>query len=342
MNDAAPNCRRRQSLVSWGGALLGILLFGSLLYYGGVTTLHRLADANHIYLVGTAGAIALLTGLTSARWGLVARAVKLRVTISWLDFYYYSMIGRVTSLFVPKSIGDLGARPAALIALGSFPLGDALYSSVLDRLFDVLMLCLFLVPGMLYVARAVPASAAVGMLILSLTAGWFGLRFHYETLLRGGRRLVAAAIRASRRLPLLHRMTTSGRTWGGLRQWEPATLPVSVVTQSYCLTVARYLAMAVRSYCVVLAFDLTVPFITILFSVAVLQLSQLVSIAPGGLGTDDLSWYGVMVAAGLSQDDALLFLVGHRAYTYVSVLALAMISHVIFLLLRRRASQVRG
>ena len=60
-------------------------------------------------------------------------------------------------------------------------------------------------------------------------------------------------------------------------------------------------------------------------------MSLIIAIAPGGLGIFDLGWLGLLQLGGLSQSDAITFVVAQRAYIFVFVLVWAAFSALLSL-----------
>lgn len=113
-------------MVKFGGeiyrrilAVLGILTFGAIVCYGGVEALRQVAQVNPLYLVCAFIAAGLAAVVTSLRWGMIVDALEGRRAHTRLEYFYYVMMGKLSSTFVSQYVGDYGVRPLALRASGN-------------------------------------------------------------------------------------------------------------------------------------------------------------------------------------------------------------------------------
>ncbi len=100
-----PNLKRHLLLLA-----VGLALFGSFVYLGGVESLRQLG---HMRLVPLAGVLATtlgITTITALRWGMLANALVGRRVASWLAYYHYLVVSRAWGFVLPKDLTDLGGR----------------------------------------------------------------------------------------------------------------------------------------------------------------------------------------------------------------------------------------
>lgn len=317
---------------------LGILIFAAILYYGGMEALRRVARVNLWYLVWAFVGAAMAALVTSLRWGLIVDALEGSSARSRLSYFYYVMMGKISSTFVSQYVGDYGVRPLALKASGATSMGRAFYSVLLDRVFDLMLSLLFLVPGSLYLAGVV-SPQVFGVLVVVFVGGYWALMARNHHLVSDLMGLVASAARGlSRRIKvgqgLLDRVATmvEGARMGfeqvGRRCINAANL----------LTLGRYLAMAVRAYFIALALGLSIPFWLIFLAVGLVRFTLLFAIAPGRLGVLEVGWFGVLALGGVDSAAIVPFLIGLRVYGLVFNAILALAAHLAVTL---RASKAR-
>jgi uncharacterized membrane protein YbhN (UPF0104 family) len=96
--------------------------------------------------------------------------------------------------------------------------------------------------------------------------------------------------------------------------------------QAYALTVLLNLLLGLQYYWIAAAIRLPQPAVLFLAAFPLTQLSLIVAIAPGGLGIFDLSWYGLLLLAGVTDSAATTFVIAQRAAMFVFVLLWAGIS----------------
>jgi uncharacterized membrane protein YbhN (UPF0104 family) len=109
--------------------------------------------------------------------------------------------------------------------------------------------------------------------------------------------------------------------------WEAGeTVTRPAVVQAYALTVLLNLLLGLQYYWIAAAIRLPQPAVLFLAAFPLTQLSLIVAIAPGGLGIFDLSWYGLLLLAGVTDSAATTFVIAQRAAMFVFVLLWAGIS----------------
>ena len=307
---------------------LGVLIFGAILYYGGVEALRRVASVNLWYLACAFVGAGLAAVVTSLRWGLIVDALEGPSARSRLHYFYYVMMGKISSTFVSQYVGDYGVRPLALKASGATSMGRAFYSVLLDRVFDLMLSLLFLVPGSLYLAGVVSAEV-FGVLVVVFVGGYWAVMARNHHLVADLLGMVAGVVRG------LGRRTTVGK---GLLD-RVATIVEGArtgfeqvgrrcINAANLLTLCRYLAMAVRAYFVALALGLSIPFWLVFLAVGLVRFTLLFAIAPGRLGVLEVGWFGVLVLGGVDSAAIVPFLIGLRVYGLVFNAILALAAHL--------------
>jgi uncharacterized protein (TIRG00374 family) len=315
---------------------VGLVLFGAILYVAGIPALERVIRSDFRYLAVTLVAVAGVTAASAYRWGLLANAMAGRKVASWGQYYHYNILGRVTGLFIPKLAGDFGTRSLALSASQDSGLGLAFSSAVLDRVFDIMALVILLVPGLLFVGKAVSMTRAallsLGLIILVGVV----IALRWAAFWRWMVRMLARLAKWGGGLPLMRQFSTPRRI---ARLQELAEQPIEsrLALQIYGITLGRTMMMVVRSYSVALALGIELSPLALYLVVPVAQLSLMLAITPMGLGLRELGWAGVLALIGVDGDDALTFALGHRAYLYVCVAILGLLSYLAVILARRRS-----
>jgi uncharacterized protein (TIRG00374 family) len=309
-------------------SVLGILIFGAILYCGGVEALRQLAEVDFFYLGFAFVAAALGALLTSVRWGLIVDSLEGHTAHSKLQYFYYVMMGKISSTFVSQYVGDYGVRPLALKTSSDTSVGRALYSVLLDRLFDLALSLLFLVPGLLYVGGLISPEALM-LLIVLLVGGYWAVSARNHRLLSD---LMGVAIRAlcgrGRSIPLLGGVL--GRLATTLEGARAGFEEVGrrCITAANMLTLSRYLAMAMRAYFIAVALNLSIPFWLVFVAVGLVRFALPLAVAPGRLGVMEMGWYGVLALGGIQTSTIIPFLLGLRLYGLVFNAVLALVAHL--------------
>ncbi|MFW5940744.1 MAG: lysylphosphatidylglycerol synthase transmembrane domain-containing protein [bacterium] len=307
-----------QRMKRWLRPLLQVLslaLFALILWWAGPEPWRQILNGDWralgvaVFIYGVVGGVSALR----LRW--VTGSLTDTPLASRRRFYYLNMVARVLGLVLPRGVSALGGKSVGLRALG-ISLRRSLWIVVMDNVYDVLTLGVAALPAILYLRQDVApisfgALTAVGWLLLG-GAIWVALR----------RRWLSPLLKwLATRLPWLSRrlqldgasvdnlLPTARESMGALLY----TLLLNVLLISTYFTIARALDLQASWWLFAACFPIT-------------QLSLIIAVAPGGLGIFDLGWLGLLRLGGLSQNDALTFVVAQRAYIFVFVLAWAAVS----------------
>jgi uncharacterized protein (TIRG00374 family) len=304
------------------------LVFSAILFSGGVEALRQVAEVDLFYLGCAFAAAALGAVLTSVRWGLIVDSLEGSAAHSRLQYFYYVMMGKISSTFVSQYVGDYGVRPLALKSSSDTSVARALYSVLLDRLFDLVLSLLFLGPGLLYLSGLVSTEALM-LLVVLLVGGYWAISAKNHHLLSG---FLGVTVRAlggeGRSVPLIGGML--GRLASALEGARTGFDQVGrrCITTANVLTLGRYLAMAMRAYFIAVALDLSIPFWLAFLAVGLVRFTLLLAVAPGRLGALEVGWFGVLAVAGISNATIIPFVLGLRLYGLVFNALLALVAHL--------------
>jgi uncharacterized protein (TIRG00374 family) len=318
--------------------LVGVAIFAVILYLGGTETLSQVVHGDPLYLLAALLAIGGVTLTSALRWRLLVSTLTRRPTLPVHLIYHYNIIGRVISLFAPRGVGDFAGRPLALRTGRGASLGMALYSTLLDRLFDYILLMLMTVPALLYVGHLVSLEVGVALAVFLVVVSFFVITTCFGKIVRWFTAFVDRLAAWGGKVPVVGRLIPQDKL-DRMRQLDGLQIDHWTTSRVYLLTILQTTMATFRSYFVARALGLRLPFILLMMAAPVAQLGQILAFTPGALGIRELSWFGVLQTTGIPRDDLIVFLVGHRAYVYLSVLALALISQLIVTIWpRRRAS----
>jgi len=238
----------------------------------------------------------LLTLLKSLRWRRIVGVQNVRVPL-WMAFRVYAAslyLGVVT----PGHIGDL-AKSFYLTGRG-MPVGKAVFSSVADRLFDVVFLVvvgygsLLLFPGIF--RNQLLMSSLVLVLVASAVAA---LSWRRDLLMRFVRACMpgkgGSGIGASLARGIDESIGEFGLLSGG------------TLAAASALTIAAWLCHYLFFIIFAGALGLGAPVSLLVVSVSIAVFVSLVPVSISGLGTRDLVLILVFARAGLSKEAAVAF-----------------------------------
>jgi uncharacterized protein (TIRG00374 family) len=228
------------------------------------------------------------------RWQIILRDLGMELPFG--TAYRLYSVGLAAGSFTPGQSGD--AIKAWYLRDMGYPLGAALVSIVLDRLFDVALLLLLAAGGLLFLgtdfAGELPAllvllgGTAVALLVLSLP-GWRTRLFDFAlkiVLRRKARRQGDTTLEAEE------------------NQAVQRLRPVNFLPVFGSTLLGTGLALF-RVWLLALALDLN---LTLLQVVAVSSLATAVSLVPisvGGIGTRDVTLVGILSKLGYAREKAV-------------------------------------
>jgi uncharacterized protein (TIRG00374 family) len=294
--------------------LLGLILFALIVWWGGPETWQQLLAGDWRWvLVGLLlhGVVGMLSGW---RLQLAAEVVAGRPLASWRRFYHLSMTARALAIILPRSVSTFGGKSVGLRAMG-LSLRRGLWAILIDNGFDIVLLAALSIPGVFLLQGAIGVPLFLWLLVVvtALTAVivWWATQPH--------------------RLDFLFRWI---QRWRWLAQklkleGETAVLPLPTPRQSLhilAITFAIHILLAFTAYALAQAIDLSLSWISFLAIQPITQLSLVAAIAPGGLGTYDFTWLGLLLLVGVTQAEANIYAVAQRIYVTVFVLIWAGVS----------------
>lgn len=290
--------------------LLSLVLFVFILWWAGPETWQVVATGDWQALLICFLLLGLAGICSTSRLRLVAQTVSQRPLPSWRWFFYLNWTTRALGVVLPRGISILGGKTVTLRAFG-LPLQQAVWVVLLDNLYDVLVLGSVTIPAFLYLQRGLSwplfgLFSLVGMGVVTAVLGW-GL----------GRGQIRPFLGWLQRFPWLAQRLNLETPWLPSPSQLLAILAWSIPLHLTLIFTFYYIGQAV---------GLTTPPVFYAASYPFTQLSLIIAIAPGGLGIFDLGWLGLLRLEGVSQEQALAFVVAQRAYISIFVVLWAVVS----------------
>ncbi len=314
-----------RTLFQWGFAVLLILL---LFCFGDVSNLVRLQDVSWngvllVFLCNAAFSIA-----HNFRWKLIVDHLSDEKRESFSSLFRYLMNSYTLGLVVPLDVSLVGVRAYHLRQSTQLQTALAIFSVLLDRFLDVIILVALALPSCLFITGAVPAGVAILIVLLSLaglsllirwkkgeTFSFFLAGYHF------------AIVRILSRVPLLKKWIASK---GGVTEME-CHFDQSSVSQIMSWNVIKYIFLSLRFYFTGQALGVPFSFVQSFFFIPFIQLSGFVSFTPGGLGVVEAGTYGALLLMGIPKSQILLFVFGQRILLMLTLLCLFLLSHLFYI-----------
>lgn len=311
----------RTRILSWIINLAGLLVLVLILYLGGVKAWRQILGGDRRYVLA-AFAVTLLWNLVAAcRWALITTQVMGAADRCPYRYYFtYHMIGMVTGQVVPISVGMLGGRPVALSLSRGVSARRAMLSVFFDKLFDLILALLLVVPVAFYLLGWLDLPLSLGLMGGLVVAGVVLIGRQYERATRLLGRVASRLARPLTHVPLVGRKLVRRLPQQLDRLAGETFLPNRPAVQAFLLTLAMYGLLSARLYYIAQALHLGIPWHLLLMGVCITQLTLVFSVTPGSLGFLEGGWGAVFSLGGLTLDQFTVFVLGRRAYVLVFTL----------------------
>jgi len=314
------NKQKRNRILSWLINLAGLLIFGLILYLGGVEAWQQILDGDWRYVLAALAVTLAWNVVATYRWSLLANQLFGYEVCAFRYYFTYQMIGMIIGQVVPITVGMLGGRPVALSLSQQVSLKRSALSVVLDKLFDLILALLLSVPVALYLIGWIERPLAFGfmggvVLVTVLLIAW-----QYERVFQLVGRVGAQLARPLARVPVIGRRLSQRLPQQLDRLSGDALVHNSTAVQAFLLTLVMYALLSARLFFIGQALQLDIPWYLLTMGVAITQLAVIFAITPGSLGFLEGGWAAVLGLAGLSLDQFTTFVIGRRAYVLVFTL----------------------
>jgi uncharacterized protein (TIRG00374 family) len=311
---------RRNRVLSWFINLAGILVFGLILYLGGVQAWQQILEGDWRYVLAALAATIAWNLVAAYRWSLIANEVAGRRICPYPYFYTYQMIGMLIGQVVPVTVGMLGGRPAALSLSQEVSLKRSALSVFLDKLFDLVLALLLVVPVALHLVGWIERPVAFGLMGGLVVAGILVLAWYYERALQFVGKAGSHIAQLLTRVPVIGRRLVRRLPQHLDRLSHETFLRNRLAVRCFLLTLVLYGLLSIRLYFIGQALRLDIPWYLLAMGVSVTQLAVVFSVTPGSLGFLEGGWAAVLSVSGLTVEQFATFVIGRRAYVLVFTL----------------------
>lgn len=291
------------------GALAG------LLYLGGVDSLRRISEVNLGYIALAFGATTLGSMISAWRWAVLTDMLFGHKMASIPAYYRSYILSRMASLVMPQTASDLALRPLIhSVATGTTP--TAPFASVLiERLLDVAIAVLTLLPATLFVMGFIESST-MWLIYAALLSAWtIGILIVGPTIVRytaifigSGTSILGRYV--SRLAPLAE---VGHRTQQSL---EKASKDKKVLVTVGVGSAVRFVLIALQFSFIAAALDINEIGNTEIFaSLPAAQVGTAVAVTPASIGFLEGGFFAYLDGANIDSESIFDFLVGQRLIT---------------------------
>jgi len=300
---------------------LGLLFFGIFVYLSGFFNIEAIKDIEYkpFPLLGSFLATVCATGIIAGRWRIIAHSMTNGQVPSWFEFCHFFIVSHLWGYILPKDVTDIIGRSAFLKYSGKLSAFYSASSVILDRMFDLLVMGIFFLASLPYWLGFFSVSHSI-ILILTLN-----ILITIILLLREKMFFLVMqscfdlCFKVLFLFPWLKKKTLPSIIVDDL-------LKERVAVQTYLLSLLKFGFIVSRLILFAKALDVDVSPWLILLGAPLGQLAYLVAFTPGGLGIYEAGWFAILVAGGVQQEQAALFVVGQRIFLFVFTCILALFS----------------
>ncbi|MFC2105125.1 lysylphosphatidylglycerol synthase transmembrane domain-containing protein [Candidatus Bipolaricaulota bacterium] len=320
--------KRWKHLALW---LLGMGGFAAIIYFRGRGSLENMLHPCLVPLVLCFLANVLMLLLSSVRWGYTTRQMTRRKTGSYAEFFLCVVTGRFFGQFVSRTGGDFLVRPGVLNRLSKIPFRSLLLPTLVDRLFDIVLMTVLVVPAACFLSGTVGPVGSSAIALSLFVALSFLVVWNYLSVFSFFCWAWQLLRRVSARIPGLRRLARAGepKSFAAMKEEGPIIGRRALIV-GFLLTGFRYIVLVLRLWLLVSAFRLAIPAATLAFGVPIAQLSLILGITPGGLGFLEGGWYAVLAVSEIPTDSIITFLITQRVYWFIFTSAIFLISYLVF------------
>jgi uncharacterized protein (TIRG00374 family) len=224
------------------------------------------------------------------------------------------MLGMLLGQVVPITVGMLGGRPVAHSLSQGIPLRRSALSVLLDKLFDLILALMLVLPVALYLVNWIDLSLALALMAGAMVIGTIVVGWQYERGMQMVGRIGSRLAQPLERVPVVGRRLVRRLPQQLDRLSGETFLPNRLAVSAFLLTLVMYGLLSARLFFLAQALRLEIPWYLMAMGVPVTQLALVFSITPGSLGFLEGGWGAVLGLAGLSLGQFTTFVIGRRAY----------------------------
>jgi uncharacterized protein (TIRG00374 family) len=316
-------------LIQWG---LGLLLILLLFFFGDVSRLARLPDIrwDAVFLVFLSN-----VGFTLAhnfRWKGIVDNLSGQKGTHFFSLYRSLVDSYAVGKIIPMDVSLFGLRSYYLKRFQNISMSTAIFSVLLDRFLDLLLLLIMALPSFLVISQIASTTQSVLVFLLLLIVQGFVIFWKKEKTFYFFLWLYRTfLVHWLLKIPFLGaRISEETKAEVEIHHFHFASV-LRIMTWNYI----KYLFLCLRFFFTGLAMGIHFPLVSSFFFIPFVQLSGLINITPGGLGVVEMGTYGALLLMGIPKSQVLVFVFGQRILLFSIFLSLFILSHLFYFIQSR-------
>ncbi|MBU1863839.1 MAG: flippase-like domain-containing protein [Candidatus Omnitrophica bacterium] len=319
MKKKLPRNKIGNIMVGFIGLVLAIgIIVGTGVSFNDIV--HSITQTHISYLIIIVIVTFFVIFCTSIKWQLVLTDLMGTNHINKMYILYLAAIGIISNNIIPH-IGNYGLKAASMKTHYNVSVVTSTFSVLIEQLFDLFVLMLFIVPSLLFFLHVISLQGALFFVVVSALSVWFLFMFNHTfvmKLIMKGYTILYALVK---KIPFLKKKMVADVSAVN----DALKLSRTTVTKLFLYSYIRYIFMIIRNYLVILSLHMDVSFGALLLAAPLVQAIILVGFIPGALGTLEAGWFSVLALLGVDRMHIGLFLVSVRVLLDVSLVVVAFI-----------------
>ncbi|MES9934829.1 MAG: lysylphosphatidylglycerol synthase transmembrane domain-containing protein [Sedimenticola sp.] len=319
--------RIKLSLVSFCIGLLLVLLVFYLLPETGIGFHDRLDSLRYQYAILILFSIFLHHYIMAVKWRFVSVELAGDSRQPLIFYYGYVVLSSVIGQVIPHYVGSVGVRAVAMKFHGVSSARRGAAFSVYDHLFDLFVLGVLIVPAVSYIFGWIELwhAAAISAVVFVLAGAV--LVVHME------RAFDLMLVVLKRVLDLFG--SRKAADYDLKARIPERVFEREVVLKLIFLSLLRYFNLVLFGFLIALFISVDIELLEMVMLTPLAQLATILTITPGGLGTMEWTWIGMLPQIGHSYQEASVYALFHRLVGVGGLLLLGLLSFPAIALARR-------
>jgi uncharacterized protein (TIRG00374 family) len=308
----------------------GLLVLGVILYLGGTRAI-ELALTPHLgYLFACFLANITVFAASAFRWGYTTNQLVGKKITSYPRYFSYFVSSRFFGQYISQAGGDFVVKPGLLKQINGIPLKSGLSTIVVEKLFDLSLIGILVIPSLLFLFKAINEFLALVIILIFLILFISVLSYRSSSIITLLLRFYSFGLRALNKIPLLNRVIKNKDYSAYQSHDNIQAFHKKVLLNIFSLTLLRFLFLVLRLYLLNESLGLGIPVAIFVAGIPIAQLALALALTPGALGFLEGGWFAVLALGGIGEIERSAFLIGQRAYWSIFIGLIFLITYILF------------
>lgn len=307
---------------------MGIGLYGLMLHFSDESLLDLLARAIRVDLyfpIAITIVIFIIHLLLSWRWALLLGCFEDIDSIPRGFIFYNTNIGILMASVLP-TVAYAGTKALSFKIELNIPASKTICAGVLEALAGMTAALSLMIPGTLYLFDLIPVHTAFILyfcVILLLIFTFYGCGSAMLTFVS---QVCLSVFRIIEKLPFIKK-TPEGNLF------DPRmfmALQKKTTLQLIFVTLLIYHVSMLKYYILLIAFDISMDFMTFVLVFPIGYLIASMGVTPGNIGVAELAWFSILTFVSVTNNNAALYSVGQRIFSQLALIIITILSYLFY------------